>query len=88
MGKNCYNSNQRNALLRQIQELEFAAVELNLYLDNNPNNINALRDYNCITEDLMAAKKKYEMMFGPLTNFGYAKSKAPWQWVNEPWPWE
>ncbi|MBP1853679.1 spore coat protein CotJB [Metaclostridioides mangenotii] len=30
----------------------------------------------------------YENQYGPLTNFGYAPSRSPWQWNDEPWPWE
>ena len=38
----------------------------------------------------MVTKKKsaYEMQFGPLANFGYTPAAYPWNWVNEPWPWE
>ncbi|MBV1821237.1 spore coat protein CotJB [Clostridium cochlearium] len=83
-----HNNSNRSELLKRIQEYEFAAVELNLYLDNNPNNQKAIYDYNCICENLLRLKKIYEQKFGPLTNFGYGKSNCPWQWVEEPWPWE
>lgn len=78
----------REELKRKIQELEFAAVELNLYLDNHPNEQKALVDYNNISKDLGSLKKEYESKYGPLCNFGNAPSAYPWQWVNEPWPWE
>ncbi|MEW9096786.1 MAG: spore coat protein CotJB [Clostridiaceae bacterium] len=81
-------SSDRSQMLNKIRELEFAAVELNLFLDNNPHNQHALADYNCITANLMKLKRKFEMEHGPLTNFGYAQSKYPWGWVEEPWPWE
>ena len=75
-------------MLRKIQELEFAAVELNLFLDNHPTHQRALMDYNMITQELMQVKQAYEMQYGPLTNFGFAPSQYPWRWVEEPWPWE
>ena len=75
-------------LLLKIQELEFAAVDLNLFLDNHPENKNALADFNVITRELMKLKKIYEQEFGPLANFGCSESEYPWAWVNEPWPWE
>ncbi|MBU5486340.1 spore coat protein CotJB [Clostridium sp. MSJ-11] len=81
-------SSDRSQMLNKIRELEFAAVELNLFLDNNPNNQHALADYNCVTANLMKLKRKFEMEYGPLTNFGYAQSKCPWRWVEDPWPWE
>lgn len=75
-------------MLRRIQELQFAAVELNLYLDNFPTNKQALSDYNKITEDLNRMKKLYESTRGPITNFGTSPSQYPWRWIEEPWPWE
>lgn len=78
----------REELMEKIRELQFAAVELNLFLDNHPENKQALSDYNKISEDLSQLKRMYEEKCGPLTNYGYAPSQYPWQWVNEPWPWE
>jgi len=69
----------RKSLLNKIRELEFAAVDLNLYLDNFPNNRDAL---------LLSLKKEYEDNYGMLTNFGSSTSKYPWSWINDPWPWE
>ena len=79
--------NQR-ALLHRIQELQFATVDIGLYLDNYPENQKALNEYNCFTQELMKLKRAYEMNYGPLTHFGYAPSAYPWKWINEPWPWE
>ncbi len=75
-------------LLRKLQEVQFAAIELNLYLDNHPDDPNALRDYNMFANESEKLRKLYEMHHGPLTNFGFAPSQYPFAWVNEPWPWE
>lgn len=75
-------------LTRKIKELEFTAVDLNLFLDNHPSNQKALAEYNTITQELMNCKRIYEMNFGPLCNFGASLSQHPWKWVSEPWPWE
>lgn len=75
-------------LLIKIQELEFAAVDLNLFLDNHPTNKQALSDYNKFTEQLSELKKVYVARYGPLCNFGMAPSQYPWRWVEDPWPWE
>lgn len=74
--------------LVEIQQLQFTAIDLNLYLDTHPENKEALRKYNKTIRKLNKAKKAYEAIYGPLTNFGFAKSKYPWQWVDAPWPWE
>ncbi|SMB92556.1 spore coat protein JB [Desulfonispora thiosulfatigenes DSM 11270] len=78
----------RKELLRKLQELEFAAVDINLYLDTHPENQQALMDYNSISQQLLEHKQIFEMNYGPLINFGFSPSKYPWAWVNEPWPWQ
>ena len=77
----------RNNLLNKVLEYHFACIELNLYLDNNPNDENALNDYNKYSEKLQRAKENYESQYGPLTNFGYVKDCYDWKWINQPWPW-
>lgn len=77
------------AMLKRIQEMEFVAVELNLYLDTHPGDEDAINDYNCAVEVLKQMKKDYQCEFGPLFNFGWGGFSArPWQWAEGPWPWE
>ena len=75
-------------LSKKLHELEFAAIELNLYLDNHPENKNALADFNIISKELISVKKMYELERGPLFNFGYSENRYPNGWVDGPWPWE
>jgi spore coat protein JB len=76
-------------LLRNLQELEFAALEMNLFLDTHPDDEAALRSFNSLVPRLAAARQAVERIRGPLINFGQsATSKLPWQWIEEPWPWE
>lgn len=82
------NRISREKLIRAIQEYEFAAVELNLYLDNFPFSKEALEDYNYVSRELNKLKAQYVKHFGPLSNFGEDTSDFPWQWVEEPWPWD
>lgn len=82
-------THERARLLYDIQALEFAAVDLNLYLDTHPTDERALLDYNEISRQLKELKTKYEDCFGPLTNFGNAPGGCDhWKWLDEPWPWE
>lgn len=74
-------------MLIDIMAYEFAAIDLNLYLDTHPKDERALDIYNETVSILNQLKREYEARFGPLTNFGYARSKFPWRWVEEPWPW-
>lgn len=76
------------ALLKEIQAYEFAAIDLNLFLDTHPNEQRALVDYNALTHHLNMLKSQYEQLYGPLVVFGFAPSQYPWQWTEGPWPWE
>lgn len=75
-------------LLFEIMKYNFYAVELNLYLDNFPNNTEAVANYRNISAKLDELIYKYEKQYGPLTNFGSASYENPKAWVNSPWPWE
>lgn len=78
----------RKEILKRIMAQEFTAVELNLYLDTHPHDKRALHEYNETVHRLSVLKKEYQERFGPLTNFGYDFSRYPWQWIEEPWPWQ
>lgn len=78
---------KRMELLRQIQELEFAAVELTLFMDIHPEQREPLAAYNQATERLQGLVKEYESLYGPLMAFGQSITQR-WSWTDEPWPWE
>lgn len=75
-------------LTREIQKLQFYAVELNLYLDNFPGNKKATEDYEKVSKKLDKLVKIYETTYGPLKNFGAAYEENPKKWTSDPWPWE
>ncbi|HEY8392653.1 MAG TPA: spore coat protein CotJB [Capillibacterium sp.] len=77
---------ERLALLKELMALEFTALEFNLYLDTHPTDQRALMEFNAILPQLKAVKQKYQERYGPLT--AEEPSSYPWQWINEPWPWE
>lgn len=78
----------KKELLNRLLEYQFACIELNLYLDNNPHDENALDSYNTYLRKFMQTKEAYECEYGPLTNFGYVPGSRHWQWVCNPWPWD
>lgn len=75
-------------MLKSIRVYQFCAVDLNLYLDNFPDDKNARDDYNKVSCKLKNLISEYEKACGPLTNFGSAFVENPKAWVNRPWPWE
>lgn len=78
----------REEHLELIRKLLFYAVDLNLYLDNFPNNSKAKEDYKFISSKLSKIISDYEQNYGPLTNFASAYRENPEAWVETPWPWE
>ena len=89
--KQTYNfvpKNERQKLLLEIMKNGFYAHELNLYLDNFPNDkerINLYNQYDKKTSDLI---KEYNNKFEPLTLTGNELKEVPWAWEDSPWPWE
>jgi len=79
---------QQLQMLSEIQQLEFVAVELTLYLDTHPDEQEPLNEYNKATGQLNQLKVQYESLYGPLAVYGLSPSKYPWQWVEQPWPWD
>jgi spore coat protein JB len=81
------NTQQKEMLLR-IMELQFAATELNLFLDTHPDDMRALQEFRMRSQELMGAKMEYERIYGPLLNYGFGMTGRTWQWIDDPWPWE
>lgn len=81
-------SMNRAEQMLKVQELCFACLDLNLYLDNNPTDKNAICLYNSLGQQFEQAVKAYEKKYGPLMNFGHSSSSFPFGWVDEPWPWQ
>lgn len=76
-------------LLKELMEVEFACVELNLYLDTHPEDRQALCSYGKLCQRFQELKEAYEEQVGPLFNFGLSKPRGDsWQWIDSPWPWE
>ncbi|AJY75974.1 spore coat protein CotJB [Paenibacillus beijingensis] len=74
--------------LEELQQLDFALVELNLYLDTHPGDLQALQQFNQLAQKYKECMQQFEMQFGPLMNFGHSYSRYPWQWNDTPWPWQ
>ena len=80
--------NERETLLYQIMQYKFALIELNLYLDTNPNDAEMIKLYNQYLTAEKQMCEKYENLYGPLTLDSNYFDKNTWVWKNSPWPWE
>ena len=76
---------RRQEMIDQIKSLDFAIIELGLYLDTHPEDQRALCMHREYCKEVKDLKDKYQKMYGPLTIF-YPCNK--WRWLEQPWPWE
>ncbi len=76
---------EREQILMEIKELNFAVIELGLYLDTHPEDQRALCLHRKHVKELKDLKDKYQKVYGPLSIY-YPCNK--WRWLEEPWPWE
>lgn len=81
-------NSERERMFLEFSRMAFAAHELNLYLDNYPNNSSMLRLFSDYSNRANALKKEYEQKYGPLTVSSTSGTKVPFEWVNVTWPWE
>lgn len=80
--------NEQAEMLTSIDALCFAAHDLNLYLDNFPNDKKMIELFNQYRIQNNKLIEQYEKKFGPLFVNSDANSVCPWAWDNRPWPWE
>lgn len=76
----------RERLMRRIASIDFAIVELHLFLDTHPNDAeikNKLNDYTKISDELRA---EYEKNYGPIQPGSIDQNR--WAWISNPWPWD
>jgi len=80
-------NNEQAELLLNINQTSFAAHDLRLYLDNNPNDREMIKIFNNYQEQAMNAIKEYENKFGPILNDSPSNTNM-FSWVAYSWPWE
>ena len=75
----------RREMAEKIKCLDFAIIELALYLDTHPDDQKALCLHRKYAKEVKELKDKYQKVYGPLT-IEFPCNK--WRWLEEPWPWE
>lgn len=79
-------TNEREALLYKIMEVEFAVNDLNLYLDMHPEDINVYEKFKMYVKECIRLKDEYAKKYGPLT-LDQTESNT-YEWMKNPWPWD
>lgn len=71
----------------ELQALSFVITELGLYLDTHKDDAEAFQLFQQYAKLAKEGKRRYEAMYGPLTQMGAAQDNC-YTWLNSPWPWE
>lgn len=77
---------KRETLLKKLSTYQFAAHDLQLYLDTHPDDEETLEKMNRFKQQAKVLASEYEEQFGPLRK-GVSEGNM-WSWIKSPWPWE
>ena len=80
--------NEREYALLLVQMYGFAAHDLGLYLDINPNDTDAIAKRSEFIKMYNEALVNYENAYGPITKNSEMLNSMPWAWDSKKWPWE
>lgn len=77
----------RDALMQKIMEIDFYITDLHLYLNTHPDDGDAIAMYNDAVLQSRDLRAEYVTKYGMLMS-GQCLSATPWQWIDDPWPWQ
>ena len=77
----------QNRMLKDISILDFALVDLMLFLDTHPLDQNAMEYFNHYSQAKNRLSLEFSRKYYPLTK-DLAESNTNWRWGNAPLPWE
>ena len=77
----------RDELLKHITELDFYMIDLHLYLNTHPDDAEAIKMYNDCVMHAKELREEYNKSYGMILQ-NHCTSKVPWQWIDNPWPWQ
>lgn len=79
----------QNEMMKKIQEVDFAIIDLNLFLDTHPECSEALELFTKLSATSKSLKSDYQSKYGPLY-VTKAAPTVPFDWVDpcRKWPWE
>ena len=80
--------NEQEKLYLDYAALAFAAHELNLYLDNFPNDRTIIRLFNDYRTRANQALRTYEEKYGPIVIRSEQLNQFPWMWEKLSFPWD
>ena len=80
-------TNEQEEMFLRLSEKEFAAHDLNLYLDLYPNDGNALDLFNKYRKEANRLMMEYEEKYGPILISSDSLNTSPFLWQTLIFPW-
>ena len=80
-------ANEQEEMFLRMSEAEFAAHDLNLYLDLHPNDGNALDLFNKYRKEANRLMMEYEEKYGPILISSDSLNTSPFLWQTLIFPW-
>ncbi|MCK9536402.1 MAG: spore coat protein CotJB [Bacilli bacterium] len=80
-------ADEKATMMLDVDKYAFAAHDIQLYLDNYPNDQEAINLFNQYVDGYVQAKNAYEEKFGALTIESDALTTTPFNWTVGGWPW-
>jgi spore coat protein JB len=74
-------------MLKEIMTYDFSVLETVLYLNTHPEDERVLELHNRYADRLDHLTEEYQERYTLLNQY-YPEADYPWQWIDEPWPWE
>lgn len=74
-------------LLKNIQQTNFAAYDMLLYLDTHAGDKKAFEMYKSLIQKRNMQVDEFQKNFGPLSQSDAALQES-FNWLDNPWPWE
>ena len=80
-------TSEQDDLFLRLSEKEFAAHDLNLYLDLNPQDGNMLEVFNQYRKEANSLLEEYESKYGPINISSNTLEDSPFRWIINNFPW-
>lgn len=81
------NYNNMMDLKKEMMAIHMMLEDLQLYLNTHPTDRDAIAKRNVYANQYKMLKDEFNKNFGMISQDD-SFSKYPWQWIDEPWPWE
>lgn len=79
--------NDKQKMMRKLQQASFALVEANLYLDSHPTCKMGLEYFAKHKAEYDKIEAEYVEKYGPV-NVKQSGNDKKWEWATTPFPWE